>query len=120
MATINVKAEDGVTLFTIDSEGSITIDYTIEGGNISANASKYGIKLDGAYIVVPSSVTRCKIGSTEANYPVTLASPTDGMTLTLLGLKATSKKLLVNNKEVKLVNGKILKSITFSGTTYEF
>lgn len=120
MAMINVKAEDGVALFTIDSGGSITIGYTIEGGNISANASKYGIKLDGANIVVPSSVTRCKIGSTEANFPVTIASPTDGMILTLLGLKATIKRLLVNNKEVKLVNGKTLKSITFNGTTHEF
>lgn len=120
MATINVKAEDGVTLFTIESSTSVTIGYTVESGNISSSATKYGIKLDGANIVVPSSVTRCKIGSTEANYPVTLASPTDGMTLTLLGLKATNKKLLVNNKEVKLVNGKTLKSITFNETTYEF
>ena len=120
MATINVKAEDGVTLFTIDSEGSITIGYTIEGGNISANASKYGIKLDGANIVVPSSVTRCKIGSTEANFPVTIASPTDGMNLVLLGLKATEKSLLVDGKGVKLVNGKKLKSLTFNGKLYEF
>lgn len=120
MATINVKAEDGVTLFTIESSTSVTIGYTVENGSISSSATKYGIKLDGTNIIVPSSVTKCKIDSTEANYPVTIASPTDGMDVILLGLKATEKSLLVGGKRVKLVNGKKLKSLTFNGKTYEF
>lgn len=120
MATINVKAEDGVTLFTVESSTSVTIGYTVENGSIASSATKYGIKLDGTNIIVPSSVTKCKIDSTEANYPVTIASPTDGMDVILLGLKATEKSLLVGGKRVKLVNGKKLKSLTFNGKTYEF
>lgn len=115
MASINVKSEKDELLFTVTADDSITIGYSIPG-NISDTASKYGIKLNGENIIVPSTVTKCKIGSQEAKYPVTITTPTEGMNVVLLGL--ISQVVKINGKPLSKINGKKVRKVVYNNKEY--